>query len=161
MEAQDIYAFFLEHDLPMFYGMKKIPDSMFSQSSVTKVKIPGYVKVIGKNAFSGCENLNTVIIEDGVERILNSAFRSSAISTLVLPESVQEIGPDAFADTKLQKINIPNAITDLLEDTFLNCPDNLVIYANSRKGLPTPYKLKVPSGEVDFYKKHIKMKGEE
>ncbi|RBI34055.1 leucine-rich repeat domain-containing protein, partial [Metamycoplasma hominis] len=38
------------------------------------ITIPGSVKEIGESAFSGCENLKEVILNEGLERIGDYAF---------------------------------------------------------------------------------------
>ena len=156
-----ILMFLLENDIPVLTGLNRIPKRMFAESEISKITIPGTIKTIDEFAFYECKNLSSVIIEDGVERILKGAFCNTSLSSVTLPESIKEIRENAFASTHLQKINIPDSVTDLYKNTFENCPENLVIYANSRKELAPQYRLRVPSDEVEFYTKHLKMKGEE
>ena len=59
--------------------------------------IPDYI-------FSGCETLQTVIIEDGVESIGSRAFYSSGLSSVTIGADVASIGINAFAGCALETI---------------------------------------------------------
>ncbi len=64
---------------------------------LTDVSLPDTLKVIGKDAFRGCFNLNTVSIPNGVEEIGDGAFADCpSLFRLVLPPSIKRISPTAF-----------------------------------------------------------------
>lgn len=50
-------------------GMRGIAMAAFCAGNLKTVDIPGTVESIGKNAFKGCENLETVILHDGLSSI--------------------------------------------------------------------------------------------
>lgn len=158
---KNIYIFFIENDLPILSGLSVIPKELFNNTPISHIIIPKNIKTIEEAAFMNCQNLTSVIIEDGVTTIKANAFADTALTSISLPESIEYIGTGAFRNSNLQQINIPDKITDLLTGTFDGCSDNLVIYANSRKNLPAAYKLRVPTDEVDFYKQHLKLKIED
>ncbi len=55
-------------------------------------------KVIEANAFSGCENLMSVTISDGIYRIENHAFYGcTVLETVTIPKSVTHIEAQAFS----------------------------------------------------------------
>ncbi len=67
--------------------------------NLEKVHIPGTVKIIGSYAFSGCESLKTIIIDEGVERIEQGAFAYCDLGDkIAIPRSVKFIDGDAFED---------------------------------------------------------------
>lgn len=55
--------------------------------------IPGNTKTIGNGAFFGCTKLTSLVIEDGVETIINDAFQNceGLSGDLVIPDSVTSL----------------------------------------------------------------------
>ncbi len=65
---------------------------VFSLTELERVTIPGNVKTIGICAFEDCENLQEVVVEEGVEMIDEGAFKGNdALTQVELPASVTEI----------------------------------------------------------------------
>ena len=61
----------------------------------------------GERAFGSCTSVESLTIEDGVEKIESWAFQDLAIKELVIPGSVSEIEENAFALCEnLEKITI-------------------------------------------------------
>lgn len=54
------------------------------------------VKTIGNNAFSGCTNLDTLVLGNKVSDIGNDAFLGCSFSSINIPSSVKTIGQEAF-----------------------------------------------------------------
>ncbi|WP_373939495.1 leucine-rich repeat domain-containing protein, partial [Metamycoplasma hominis] len=65
-------------------------------TKIESISIPGSVKEIGKYAFSGCEYLKEVILNEGLEKIGAEAFYKTNIKSITIPGSVKEIGEGAF-----------------------------------------------------------------
>lgn len=64
---------------------------------LTEVTVPGSVKRIGPRAFSGCEALLAVTIEEGNQTIDEYAFSDCpSLRTLILPESTRRVSSSAF-----------------------------------------------------------------
>ena len=77
--------------LPDF--VRGIGDSQYyNNASLTSVRIPGRIKVIGYYAFGSCENLTTIVIEEGVEDIRAMAFYNIGCTDLTIPASVSRFG---------------------------------------------------------------------
>ncbi len=79
-------------------------------SNLEKINIPSKVKVIESYTIEGLDNLNTIIIENGVEEIKEYAFGSyyygqDIIINITIPESVSYIGRNAF-NKSFKVINI-------------------------------------------------------
>jgi hypothetical protein len=122
-------------------GVVEILDSAFEHCySLTEVTIPESVEVIGsqaflyctglvsltiqgantstgtsigEDAFSYCESLGEVNLEDGVSSIGDSGFNScTSLSTITIPNTVESIGAYAFAwCTGLTGVTIGNEVT--------------------------------------------------
>ena len=69
------------------------------------------------------ENLRSVVIPEGVERLmLNPFVHFPNLQQVILPQSLQEIASNTFIDCpKLTSIEIPASVTDIREGAFLYC----------------------------------------
>ena len=102
-------------------------------SSLTSITIPNSVASIGERAFAGCSSLESIVVDSG-----NTAYDSrnnlhaiieSASSTLVIgcqnttiPNTVTSIGDDAFLNCpSLTFITIPNSVTSIGVSAFEGC----------------------------------------
>ncbi len=81
------------------------------------------VTEIGNSAFSGCININSIIIPDSVISISYNAFYGcSSLIYVSLPDSVTQIRSNAFYNcSRLTSITIPDGITSIDYGTFYNC----------------------------------------
>jgi hypothetical protein len=68
----------------------------FYRCNAKTIKVPDSVTVIEKEAFSFCDELESVILGKNVEIIGDGAFMDSGIKELVIPASVTEIGAGLF-----------------------------------------------------------------
>lgn len=96
--------------------------SMFFDT-VTRITLPGTIKVIGEAAFYFLKNLKEVNIPDGVEKIGERAFDCCmALTSLELPDSVKELGAKTFSGSKnLEYVKLPDGITEIGDYMFSNC----------------------------------------
>ena len=79
------------------YIVSGIASSAFLKNyDLLSVTIPITVKQIGDYSFSGCGNLSSVKIGDGVESIGKNAFSGSAIVSVTMGKAVRSIGSGAF-----------------------------------------------------------------
>ncbi len=92
----------------------------------------GSIRSIGEDAFAGCEELNEIVIPDGVKTICNGAFRNCKnLVSVTLPESVVYIGAEAFEDCfKLNSIDLPEGLETIGYYAFSGC--------NSLKSVTVP-----------------------
>ena len=82
-------------------------ECFFKEAGIKSIVIPGSVKVIGERAFGSCTSVESLTIEDGVEKIESWAFHRVPIKELVIPGSVSEIGKWAFDECEnLEKITV-------------------------------------------------------
>ena len=94
--------------------------------SLTKIKIPKYIKKIGYRAFENCTSLTEVVFEEpsSLLFICSCAFKGcKSLVQISIPSKVLLIGNDAFFNcTSLEQISIPSntRIIDRLSNTTLN-----------------------------------------
>lgn len=103
-----------------------------SCDDLTEVIIPGNVESM-EHAFSQCENLLKVTIEDGVTEISGNAFSYCLkLEEVHLPESLKTIDEYAFFYTSLESIVIPDQVGCIDYAAFANCSElnYLVLPAN-------------------------------
>ena len=137
----------------------------FSYSDVENVEILSGAK-IGPNAFFRCDNLENVIINEGVNWIGQEVFAfckklttvympntitymsggvfwgCSSLQSLILPSNLEEIGYRTFDDcTNLKYITIPISVQKIGIDVFTGC-DNLtdIYYAGTESDWNSIYK---------------------
>ena len=66
-----------------------IGDYACFNTSLTAVTIPGSVRTVGANAFSGGTGLQKVVIENGVHEVKGWSFSDCrSLSEVIIPESV-------------------------------------------------------------------------
>lgn len=73
--------------IPSNLGITEIGPLAFSHNNLTSVFIPIGITAIKNNAFSGCRNLISITIPEGVARIEN-AFGYSGLTNINIPASV-------------------------------------------------------------------------
>ena len=125
-----------------------IGEGVFSEcSSLTNITVPQSVTYIGVNAFdsctnlsnitlstnnitsirphtfSGCSELSSIVIPDGVTSIQSGAFfNCTKLTSITIPGSVTSIGPNAFKNcTNLTSITIPGSVTSIGSNVFDGC----------------------------------------
>ena len=103
-------------------GIRKIWYHAFSgRSSIKKLVIPESVIWIADNAFYGCKGLAD---EQGLVIVLNTVFGYYGQSKDVeIPEGVVGIAGEAFAKTRIEKIRLPESVTEIGVRAFWKCFD--------------------------------------
>ena len=131
-------------------SVTSIGDSAFSNTRLTSVTIPRSVTSIESYTFSGCTQLESVTISEGVTTsegitsiesyafsdctqlkwvtisegvttIGNNAFSNTGLTSVMIPGSVTTIGDNAFSDTGLTSVTIPESVTSIGDDAFYGC----------------------------------------
>ena len=95
----------------------------YNCSYVTSIVIEEGVTSIGNSAFQDCDNLISVTIPGNVESIGEDAFYScDNLKDVTIQDGVKSIGDHAFIHcSSLERITIPNSVTTIGEYTFYNC----------------------------------------
>jgi len=101
----------------------KIGAMAFKNTTPTSVSVANSVQTIEKYAFSGCSNLETANIPEGLTQISNCMFSScKKLQSITIPESVQSIGDQAFSYCEaLPSITIPGSVTSIGYAAFESC----------------------------------------
>ena len=119
----------------MFYGCTALtsvdlPDSLttistgaFNGSGLTSVDIPGSVAEISNTAFSNCESLASVTLNEGTTTIGSQAFNNcSALTSIEMPSTITSIGEYAFKNcTSLATVELNDGLTTIGYDAFYKC----------------------------------------
>lgn len=93
------------------------------------LQIGSGITAVPEDAFSGCENLQSVTIPQTVRSIGARAFgQCENLSQVDLSEGLCSIGDNAFLQCKsLTQIQIPDSVTDMGENPFRNTPVKIQI----------------------------------
>lgn len=109
-------------DIPS--SIEEIGSGAFMSTGLNSVRIEEGVKVIGEYAFSSNSYLSDVELPNSIEKIGSYAFNSCIlVSKINIPKSLRELGYGAFAYCKnlSSSIEIPQGVTTIYDETFLNC----------------------------------------
>jgi hypothetical protein len=73
-----------------------IPDT----SPLSRVWIPGSIKILSANCFKGCGRLQSLLCESPSQliRIESSAFSSSSLRSIEIPRNLEMLGSSCFSD---------------------------------------------------------------
>ena len=83
-----------------------IGSSAFSGRNLASISIPGNIKTIGSFAFTSCQNLKELYLEEGIEVIEEYAFQvCNALQQINIPSTVTSIGRNSFNGYQLRTIN--------------------------------------------------------
>ena len=105
-------------------GVKVIGDEAFCGcESLTSINIPNSVTNIGSWAFDGCNSLTSINIPNNMTNIEVGAFLGcESLNSINIPNSVTNIGDLAFSGCySLTSINIPNSVTNIGDLAFSRC----------------------------------------
>lgn len=92
-------------------------------TSLSSIIIPDSVSVIEESTFLGCNNITTAILPKHLRNIESSAFAScNLLQNVEIPEKVETIGFMAFSGTCLEKLNIPESVTQIGDYSFSSIP---------------------------------------
>ena len=96
---------------------------VFDNDTIKSVVIEDGVTSIGNSAFEGCGGLTSVTIPDSVTSIGNFAFSGcEGLTNITIPNSVTCIGMKVFGGCSgLTSITIPNSVTSIDEGAFEFC----------------------------------------
>ncbi len=94
----------------------------FTDTQVTKVTLPSSIKTIGLQAFKKAQNLQEVVLNEGITEIVEGAFiKCPELTTINIPSTVTVIHKGLFKDCpKLKTLTLPEGITDLEGEALYN-----------------------------------------
>lgn len=95
------------------------------------------VSTLAYGAFSNNEKLTSVVIEEGVGALENSAFYNCAnLAKIDLPSTITSIGYGVFSNCALTNTDGFKKLTNLKENTYLPLQNNQITDLSGLKGLP-------------------------
>ena len=137
-------------------GTTYINRHSFGETKLQEIKLPSSVKVIEQEAFRGCIELETVTLNEGLERVGKGAFEycyelkeiiipqtvtaieeyafadCTELKTAVILEGVETIGDFAFAMcSQLENIELPKSIKEIGHKAFFECQSLKHIYLSA------------------------------
>ena len=107
-------------------------DYSFNGCDIKTLTISSSVVYIGKSAFSRCDKLESIVVEEG-NKVYNSNNNCNAIietasqklvkgcDNTIIPYGVKIIGENAFAGCSFTTINIPSTVTIIEDGAFYSC----------------------------------------
>ena len=107
-------------------GVTSIGDYAFAGvfGSLTKVTLSDTVKSIGSKAFYSTNNLEGIVLPEGLTTIKANAFEESAIKSVNIPSTVTTISREAFMNcNRLKAIDLHDKITTIEYKAFTGCND--------------------------------------
>lgn len=119
------------------------PYGCFTATKIKSAHINSYVRVIGKACFAGCQSLENVTIDEGLETIETDAFTNcTSVKKMILPASLKFVNNKAMGGmTSLESVVFSGAVPP----TF----GSALIFPDSGTSAFTIY---VPDASVDAYK---------
>ena len=115
--------------------LEKLNTQVFAYSGLTSIFIPNTITSIAFDAFQNCDQLLSIVIEDGAKKYSSPngcnavIYSQSAIVMLqsgcrntVIPDNVLMISQKAFeGQTELTKIVIPSSVSIINQEAFYGC----------------------------------------
>ena len=100
-------------------------DAFSGCDQIISVIIPTNVTTIGINAFKACSNLTTVSLPDSLISIKSSAFEAcTALTSVTIPKNVTELALHAFYQcTALKTVSLPTSLTTIGDRAFYWCTE--------------------------------------
>lgn len=86
-------------------SVTSIGNAAFYLSGLTSIDIPNSVTSIGDYAFSGCINLTSVVIGNGVKEIREGTFMYCPLKSITIGTGIRKIVSDAFVNIEMNGIN--------------------------------------------------------
>lgn len=100
-------------------NLKYINDYAFYNTQITELDVPGSVKIIAKGAFSLCDKLKTVKLNEGVEELEAACFSGcEMLHDISLPDSLRTIGERVITGWNTGIIRIPKNVTYIGKRNF-------------------------------------------
>ena len=121
-------------------GIEIIGFSMFASTNIREVILPQSTKRVGVSAFSGCPNLETVVLNRGLTEIDSYAFGGdSKLTEIIIPSSVVKMQDSVFmkCDT-VKKVIFEGDAPENFVSGLQDMPDFTVYYHEGAKGFTSP-----------------------
>lgn len=98
-------------------------DQRTFRRTITKVKLPDSIQIVGKGAFCNCWGMSELNIPENVAEIGDNALCGCrGVTEFVIPESVNKLGQGMFVGcTALRSVRLPENTAEIGDYMFSNC----------------------------------------
>ena len=119
------------------YQVIKIGKNAFSgNDDVTRILFPEGLTSIGDRAFYWCEGITSIELPEEIESIgINAFCRCSNLTSIELPDGLKSIGDYAFEDCDLTSIELPNSLESIGDFAFSYCSFTSINLPNKIKSI--------------------------
>lgn len=95
----------------------------FPNAKTSDFNVPDMIKIIGEDAFAGCENIKTIILPEHVTTISPRAFAECInLTNIKVGNNIDSIGPRAFQDcNSLEGFALSEKLSHIADSAFLFC----------------------------------------
>ena len=124
-------------------------EAFAEMSALTEIVLPPDCKVLKRELFYGCTNLNIISWPTNLVEIGDSCFENAGIEYLALPETVETIGNYAFAFIKAKKVRLPKSVKDISLSVFAGVPEIEVYDTIDLEAKPAPQHLDNVNGKYN------------
>lgn len=116
--------------LPIEMSGEKIIGASIHNHYLKSIKVPAAYKAYEFLRFSSCDNLETVIVNEGIDNIRSRlCYHLKSLKIVIFPKSVDTIEEETFYDCpNLKAVYIPNEKCFFEPGSFVKTPKNVVIY---------------------------------
>ena len=98
-----------------------IGSTAFGNSKLEEINLPSSLKHIYMFAFSGCKNLKSIVLPEGLLTLGDMAFMyDSSIEEINLPSTLTSLGGDCFTGTSIRSLTIPGSVKALGNDKMID-----------------------------------------
>jgi len=85
-------------------------DYIFAASALSSISLPEDLEALGQGAFTGCRNLNEVILPDTLCVLGNSCFTNMGYLKIELSDALEYIPDSCFGSTNLDVLVVPESV---------------------------------------------------
>ena len=106
------------------YTVASLGGEVFSGcSELTSVTMEDGIEEIGERAFENCSGMTSVTLPNGIGYISNYTFSGcNGLTAIVIPDGVGSIGENSFSGcTSLSSVVIPSSVTTIWDNAFNGC----------------------------------------
>ncbi len=166
MHVQQVYNNETGEELPINIilpqNLTEIRRSCFEGAPIKQITIPDTVTEIEYGAFSYCEQLESITLPPGLQKISDRMLIGCiSLTSITIPTSVTEIGIQAFVYSGVTEITIPASVTSIGDYAFDQNADLYTVTCLAATpptlgknvfSLATGSVIKVPAASVAAYK---------
>ena len=104
------------------YTVTSLEENSFRYSSISSIKLPSSVTILGNTCFANCNSLTSIDLPSSVMTLGNGCFSGCAIKSIKIPSSVTTLGNFCFSSCfSLTSVELPSSINTISLGCFQDC----------------------------------------